>query len=566
MAAVETFYHNGALSPQQQPLDNPMGKYPEWSFRLVASMARLLDLNPLRSIQIWAIVWLILGCYVIAVRLSFLGNTPPPGTIVITAAYLAICAFLGFGIRGHIEGNFFFGQLGGTVLAVAGLTVIQCFIADATVTSLFTVLLGGIVLPNFHLVPAVWLTAAGMIVIILRTPDRKLALLCSFLVGIINVLSWAPQGGSRMAEISNNNGWFLTRLGQLSDRGPAVAVGLGAVLLILLFAFIRLLQRRPAAGIFMSLVPYAGTIAVCLLICLQSAIYLGWQRGSVYAITKYLYLLAGEGAVVLISLRLPAPGLENAVFRNPALATVASVLLLFCAQGPFMATPDDQTSLMNVREKLLHVRASFNPEHRTYPQIPGLDFDRNYYLAIAIMRIPLDGRTDAWLRRGTVGEEAFVWPAQAQMQIFVPNAGFESGVLEPWTLWRSVRASVTTEHSHEGMFGLAETAGDGSAYVDVSGLEVGAVYRVSAAVYTPPGSEAIAQLAIADAAGKAPPSMTEAKKLGPGWNQLSTTLTAAAPGVIRIHLFHYGAGALYWDDVKMVRTISGIESQNVEFP
>jgi hypothetical protein len=225
MAAVETFYHNGALSPQQQPLDNPMGKYPEWSFRLVASMARLLDLNPLRSIQIWAIVWLILGCYVIAVRLSFLGNTPPPGTIVITAAYLAICAFLGFGIRGHIEGNFFFGQLGGTVLAVAGLTVIQCFIADATVTSLFTVLLGGIVLPNFHLVPAVWLTAAGMIVIILRTPDRKLALLCSFLVGIINVLSWAPQGGSRMAEISNNNGWFLTRLGQLSDRGPAVAVG-----------------------------------------------------------------------------------------------------------------------------------------------------------------------------------------------------------------------------------------------------------------------------------------------------------------------------------------------------
>lgn len=555
MVIVEThFYNSRLLAPQEQPLEPGLviSQYPQWSHQLVAGTAALLDFNPLRSMQVWAILWLITGCYLISLRIVFLpDNQLQAGRILFTGLYLAVCAFMGFGLRGHIEDNFFFAHLAGTVLAIAGIIALQHFSWGDTLASLFIVLWGGIVLPNFHLVPAVWFALSGVLILVLRAKHTAPSVLYSLLIGVICLLSWSPQGGSKMMQIANNNGWFLTRFGQLSDHGTWLAGGLCVVLSLFLWALLVLLRQSPLRNLRSRLVPYSGLIAVCILIGLQSALYVFLSQGSVYAIAKYLYLLASEGAVLVATVRWRSmAGADQLLLRHSAWAKIACVILLFCAQGPFIATPDDQTPLMDLRAKLLQARKTFDPQHRAYPQFSNMDFDRNFYLATAIMRIPLDERTFRWVLRGAVGEEAFVWPSQGQ--IVVPGGGFENGTIAPWMLYGTVRASVTGEQAHDGKFSLLETEGVGTVYIDVAGLDAGAVYNVSAWVYAPPGTNAAPQLLIADPAGKKPAG-AGVTKLANEWQRVAASVAATPPGVIRIHLARSGSGTVYWDDVRMSR-------------
>ena len=556
MAMIEADYHNATL-PHEQPIviDYSL-HYPHWGFALVASTAARFRLNPLRSMQVWTIAWLISGCFLLAVRLASISKDRPPlGTMILTALYLAVCAYIGFGWRGQVEGNFFFAQLSATTLALAGLVALQFCAWQENLTSLFIVLWGAIVLPNFHLVPAVWFTLAGIIILLSRTTNLRASLLNSVLVGLIAASSWILQGSSSsMASLANNNGSFITRLGQLADQGKGVAVGLCAVLVLMLFALFRLLRRLPYAKLRPSLVPFAGLIAAIVLISLQSAVYVMLHQGSIYAILKYSYLLAGEGAVLLISMRWRASsGSERLLLRNPALATVACVILLFCAQLPFIPTPDDQTALMNLRARLLRVQGQFTPEHRVYPQFPDMDYDRNYYLATAIMRIPTDDRTIKWLLRGAVGEEAFDWPAKNQ--IAVRNAQFESGALAPWTPYGTLESSISSERFHNGKFGLAEAQGTGSVYQDITGLQPGAEYTISAWISANPGTTATAQIAAYETDAKGA-TASAAVRPTPEWQMITYRVKLVSHSWLRIHLCrNAGNGTVFWDDVQVAQNV-----------
>jgi len=133
----------------------------------------------------------------------------------------------------------------------------------------------------------------------------------------------------------------------------------------------------------------------------------------------------------------------------------------------------------------------------------------------------------------------------------VVNGGFEDGTVSPWSPFHSIEFQVGGAMVHSGKFSLAESSGGGSLYQDVKGLEVGATYEVSAFIAAAPGSTAIAQLAIADTAGKVPafsPVVTPTTE----WQPVSASVAAIAPGTIRIHLYRYsGSGTVYWDDVQI---------------
>jgi hypothetical protein len=183
------------------------------------------------------------------------------------------------------------------------------------------------------------------------------------------------------------------------------------VLLVLAGAFVSLLLTRPWQTIRHTLVPYSGLIAASTLVCLQGISYLTLRRGSVYAVTKYTYLLALEVSVLVVSVRQPfMDGMGRFLRQHSSWASIGCVIVFFGAQGPFIATPYNQTLLMKVRDRLLDLGITYNPQHPVYPQFSAFDYDRNYYLAISVMRIPRDDRTNRWLLGGAVGEEAFTWP------------------------------------------------------------------------------------------------------------------------------------------------------------
>ena len=184
--------------------------YPQWSFRVVADTAARFHLDPLRSLQIWSIIWLISGCYLIALRLTFLRDgLPPLTTIGITSLYLAICAYFGFGMRGHIEGNFFYPQLSATTLALAGVFVLQRFKLNYNIAALFVILWGGVVIPNFHLIPAAWFSFSGVIVLALIAANLRQRFIYPPIIGLVTgVLLDTP--GRKQDGIFGQQQWMVS--------------------------------------------------------------------------------------------------------------------------------------------------------------------------------------------------------------------------------------------------------------------------------------------------------------------------------------------------------------------
>ena len=138
-------------------------------------------------------------------------------------------------------------------------------------------------------------------------------------------------------------------------------------------------------------------------------------------------------------------------------------------------------------------------------------------------------------------------------QIPLTNGGFEDNVAVPWNPFRSVRARVSNDHVHSGKFGLAQDSGSGSLYQDVKGLEIGATYEVSAYVSSTPDATAPAQLVISDPEGTVP-AFSKLIAARPEWQLVAQSVSAIAPGIIRIQLCRYeGSGTIYWDDVQIRR-------------
>lgn len=131
------------------------------------------------------------------------------------------------------------------------------------------------------------------------------------------------------------------------------------------------------------------------------------------------------------------------------------------------------------------------------------------------------------------------------------NTDFESGTLAPWSPFQEVHASVISDHPHDGKYDLAESDGAGSVYQDVSGLEPGGRYLITAWVSASPGASAPVQIAVFDPVANVA-SYSESLIPHPVWQPLKQSVTASSAGTLRIHLFRQqGSGTVYWDDVHI---------------
>ncbi len=133
----------------------------------------------------------------------------------------------------------------------------------------------------------------------------------------------------------------------------------------------------------------------------------------------------------------------------------------------------------------------------------------------------------------------------------IGDPSFEGDDLSDWDPFQELRVSLSPNTAHSGAQSLAESAGIGSAYQDVTALEPGRRYRVSAWVASSPGATAGAQMAAYDFGSDAP-VFSEVAHPGARWELLSRVVDVTQQGSIRIHLFRTdGTGTIYWDDVRV---------------
>ncbi len=162
----------------------------------------------------------------------------------------------------------------------------------------------------------------------------------------------------------------------------------------------------------------------------------------------------------------------------------------------------------------------------------------------------LDMNRNVW---SPVDVERFVSPAYLGDSIAgkIANPGFEASDLALWPSFQAVHAAITRAQVHGGLQSLAESEGGGSVYQDLSGLEPGRSYRLSAWVAASPGTTAGAQIALFDV-GASKPFFSKTLHTGTNWQLLSDFVPVTRPGTVRVHLFRTeGTGTIYWDDVRL---------------
>lgn len=132
------------------------------------------------------------------------------------------------------------------------------------------------------------------------------------------------------------------------------------------------------------------------------------------------------------------------------------------------------------------------------------------------------------------------------------NPGFESGKLEPWVAYGDVKASVDRGvAAHSGQFGLTEAGTNGSVWQDVSGLEAGKLYTISAWVSANPGGNTIARFAIFNPT-TSEVAFSEESRPGTNWQQIKYSFRLTKGETIKFHLWrHPGPGTVYWDDIQL---------------
>jgi hypothetical protein len=141
---------------------------------------------------------------------------------------------------------------------------------------------------------------------------------------------------------------------------------------------------------------------------------------------------------------------------------------------------------------------------------------------------------------------------EARLENAIGNSGFEEEDLRPWSWLWEADASVSADRAHSGTHSLAER-GDGSVYQDVTGLEPGRTYTISAWISASPNATAPAQLTILNASDGVATS-TPAVNGGPTWQNLLHSLTVGPEGAIRVYLVRGpGSGTIYWDDIHIAR-------------
>ncbi len=142
------------------------------------------------------------------------------------------------------------------------------------------------------------------------------------------------------------------------------------------------------------------------------------------------------------------------------------------------------------------------------------------------------------------------WDDVSILAVPPANAGFESGLLSPWTI--SEGSAAVGPVGHSGSYGLTLGPGTAQAIVcqTLSGLVPGQVYTVSGWVKGSATLSAGAELAVGGVNGIAgsPANLTA------NWQQVSQAYTVGADGVIIIYvgqLASFTAQTVYWDDITV---------------
>lgn len=184
-------------------------------------------------------------------------------------------------------------------------------------------------------------------------------------------------------------------------------------------------------------------------------------------------------------------------------------------------------------ERVSAVRANSKVQTKARPAL--------YFVVSALMLIALAG-----IVRASPG------PTAVSVLNGFSNADFEKGHLEPWKPYQGVHASITSENHHGGFYSLAESDGSGSVYQDITGLQPGKTYRITAWVSASPGATAPAQIAVWDPTANVA-RFSDAVMPNPTWQPIEMAMSNTA-GTLRIHLFRQqGTGTVYWDDVQVYK-------------
>jgi parallel beta-helix repeat protein len=130
--------------------------------------------------------------------------------------------------------------------------------------------------------------------------------------------------------------------------------------------------------------------------------------------------------------------------------------------------------------------------------------------------------------------------------------GFESGLLNDWTVAGGVTATPSTALPGSGAYSLALSGSSGLIYRDMNGLDANTAYRISFRARSSPGATGSLLLWVHDTAnahvvqfGPQTPSSSE-------WQTYTVNFLSTGTAAARIHIiYNGGAGAAYVDDVSI---------------
>jgi hypothetical protein len=382
--------------------------YPPGAYMATAWFARALGVSPPRAVQLMLGVLCALGCLFAALKVSDAASSWL--SLILVAPVLWLLAWLGLGITAHIRIHFFYTQLFSCVLALAGQVLLLRSRLSAWGVAMVTVIVGAVILPCFHLQPALWFLLTGYFVAIARTPNRRSALTMTgaFTVLAAGALAINPAV-STMVQIAANNGDFGVRP-NLSPVTVIAYLWVGLLVAAVLTVW-RFRHRLKTNDWRVLMERHSGLLAIVLLAGLQMAVLFLLGRGSYYAVKKHLYFVALEFAVLIVTLVGPTQQEPIASRRSTGILWTLFVAILFWAQQPFLTYSVPQREVLRYREMLLPWRHRFAANERRYPQFRRFTPAQNLYLAIGVLGYPgADATTINWWVAGTRGKPALNLP------------------------------------------------------------------------------------------------------------------------------------------------------------
>jgi hypothetical protein len=414
MALVETLYSDGGRDITDRAGNlGEVSAYPDGSEWAVVYLAKIFRLNPLQSIQILVGVLCLTASFLLTLKWNCYVWAYEGNRVWLRYALVvlwgAFGTYMGLNAAGHTAWNFFFAQLFGSVIAIGSHYLLQRVELGETAKVCCIIAIGGILLPNIHLIPAVWFVGASILCLLASSDTPVKGILTSALaLGIIGACWWTNASVWAMIKIAQNNGDFVIRSGIVRSARPTI---LSAVLALVCTVWALSLARRSDVMSFRSFIRQtSGLLAVIALILLQAALTV-FGRQSTYSVAKYLYFLCFEVPAVLVFLPILVETKRPNSYRkaDASFGTAVALTLLFICQDPFASYGYDQTRLMAARARLLSYGHPLVGA-RKYPELPGLTRAMDYYLAIGLLRIPRDPRTERWFVSGSPEEALPVEP------------------------------------------------------------------------------------------------------------------------------------------------------------